>query len=137
MRTPPLKQAKKYATEHLSDDGSFDIKVAKQRDDLVRAQIQSQHKNSILYDVWIQYDQKEILGWYCLCPNGCRLVGCCSHVASVIWYLSFARYHPEALRESASSYLKSLIDPQNYSDISDDDGNDSDDDNFQTLYTLA
>ncbi|CAF4651087.1 unnamed protein product [Rotaria sp. Silwood2] len=137
LGTFQLKQAKRYAIEHLSNDGSFDIKVAKQRDDLVRAQIQSRHKNSILYDVWIQYDQKEILGWYCRCPNGCRVVGCCSHIASVIWYLSFARYHPEALRESASSYLNSLTDAQNYSDISDDDGNESDDDNSQTLYTLA
>ena len=137
LSTFQLKQAKKYAIEHLSDDGSFDIKVAKQRDDLLRAQIQSRHKISILYDVWIQYDQKQILGWYCRCPNGCRVVGCCSHISSVIWYLSFARFHPEVLRESASSYLDSLTDAQNYSDISDDDGNESDDDNSQTLYTLA
>lgn len=137
LGTFQLKQAKKYAIEHLSNDGSFDIKVAKQRNDLIRAQIQSRHKNSILYDVWVQYDQKEILGWYCRCPNGCRVVGCCSHIASVIWYLSFARYHPEVLRESASSYLNSLTDAQNYSDISDDDGSESDDDNSQTLYTLA
>ena len=132
-----LKPAKKYAIEHLSDDGSFDIKVAKKRDDLLRAQIQSRYKNSILYDVWIQYDQKQILGWYCRCPNGCRVVGCCSHVSSVIWYLSFARFHPEVLRESSSSYLNSLTNAQNYSDISNDDGNESVDDNSQTLYTLA
>ncbi|CAF2672623.1 unnamed protein product [Rotaria sp. Silwood2] len=137
LGTFQLKQAKKYAVEHLSNDGSFNIKVAKQRDDLIRAQIQSRHKNAILYDIWVQYDQKEILGWYCRCPNGCRVIGCCSHIASVIWYLSFARYHPEALRESASSYLNSLTDAQNYSDVSDDDGNESDDDNSQTLYTLA
>jgi hypothetical protein len=123
--------------EHLSSDDSFNIKVTKQGDDLLRVQIQSPHKNAVLYDVWVQYNEKEILGWYYRCPNGCRVVGCCSHTASVIWYLSFARYHPEALRKSASSYLNSLTDTQNYSDISDDDENESDDDNSQTSYTLA
>ncbi|CAF4651949.1 unnamed protein product, partial [Rotaria socialis] len=96
-----------------------------------------QAKNATLYDVWVQYNKNEILGWYCRCPNGCRVVGCCSHIASVIWFLSFARYHPEALRESASSYLNSITDAPNYSDVSDDDGNESDDDTSQTLYTLA
>ncbi|CAF1556584.1 unnamed protein product [Rotaria magnacalcarata] len=137
LGTFQLKQAKKYAVEHLSNNGSFNIKIAKQRDDLIRAQILSRHKSAILYDVWVQYNKNEILGWYCRCPNGCRVVGCCSHIASVTWFLSFARYHPEALRESASSYLNSITDAPNYSDVSDDDGNESDDDTSQTLYTLA
>ncbi|CAF3659116.1 unnamed protein product [Rotaria socialis] len=110
LGTFQLKQAKKYAVEHLSNNGSFNIKIAKQRDDLIRAQILSRHKSATLYDVWVQYNKNEILGWYCRCPNGCRVVGCCSHIASVIWFLSFARYHPEALRESASSYLNSITD---------------------------
>ena len=31
--------------------------------------------------------------WYCTCKVGKRTVGTCSHVASVIWYLSNARYN--------------------------------------------
>ncbi len=85
----------------------------------------------------VQYEQTEILGWYYRCPNGFRVVGCCSRIASMIWYLSFARYRLEALREPASSYLNSLTDAQNYSDISDDGEDESDDENSQTLYTLA
>ena len=65
LGTFQLKQAKKYVTEHFSDDGSFSIKVAKQRDDLFRAQIQSRPINSVLYDVWVQYNQKEIFDRYC------------------------------------------------------------------------
>jgi len=31
-------------------------------------------------------------GWYCRCKTGSRTVGCCSHIASVIYYLGYARY---------------------------------------------
>ena len=48
LSTFHLKQVKKYATKHFSDGDSFGIKVVKQRDDLVRAQIQFQHKNYTL-----------------------------------------------------------------------------------------
>jgi len=28
----------------------------------------------------------------CECANGRRTVGCCSHIAAIIYYLSYARY---------------------------------------------
>ena len=36
---------------------------------------------------------KAIKGWICSCKSGKRIVGCCSHVAVVIYYLSFAKYN--------------------------------------------
>ncbi|CAF1193920.1 unnamed protein product [Didymodactylos carnosus] len=40
-----LKQAKSYTIEHLSADGQYVVKVGKQRPDLIKAKIQSRHKN--------------------------------------------------------------------------------------------
>jgi hypothetical protein len=37
--------------------------------------------------------EKPILAWICSCKSGRRIVGCCSHVATVIYYLSWAKYH--------------------------------------------
>ena len=34
-----------------------------------------------------------VTGWYCTCPAGMRTVGCCAHIAAVIWYV--ARYDPD------------------------------------------
>ena len=33
-----------------------------------------------------------IQSWYCTCKNGTRTVGCCSHIASIIYYFSLAKY---------------------------------------------
>lgn len=49
------------------------------------------------YQTFVEYDDKNngyhsILGYYCNCQVGTRTIGCCSHVASVIYYLSYGRY---------------------------------------------
>ncbi|CAF1585446.1 unnamed protein product [Didymodactylos carnosus] len=137
LGTYQLKQAKSYTVEHLAADGKYVVKVGKHRPDLIKAKIQSRHRNSVSYDVWIRYSSQEILGWYCTCPAGARVVGCCAHSASIIWYLSFARHHPEHLKQESSTFLNSLADAAEYSDISDDSGPDSDSDDENTLYSLA
>lgn len=64
---------------------------------MLRTRIQSRHKNNTKYNSYIAYstnkdDTNPIKDWYCTCKTGTRTVGCCSHVASVIYYLSNARY---------------------------------------------
>jgi hypothetical protein len=123
--------------EHLSADGKFVVKIGKHRSDLIKAKIQSRHKNSISYDVWIRYFAQEILGWYCTCPAGARVVDCCAHVASIIWYLSFARFQPEQLKQESSFFLNSFADVAEFSDISDDTEPDTDSDDENTLHSLV
>ena len=132
-----LKQAKSYTIEHLSADGKYAVKIGKHRPDIIKAKIQSRHKNSTSYDVWIRYLAQEILGWYCTCPAGARTVGCCAHVASIIWYLSFARFHPEHLKQESSSFFNSFTDVAEFSDMSDDTEPDTDSDDENTFYSLA
>ena len=61
---------------------------------LIRARIQSRHSNQSKYLVYVLYDKIEAQNIYyiCQCKSGNRTVGCCSHVATIIWYLGYARH---------------------------------------------
>jgi hypothetical protein len=85
-----LKLCSSYIQEHL--DGHCDIHIHKDEDDLIRVKIQSRHVSSKKYCLWIRFNSSEITAWYCKCRAGARVVGVCAHIASVIWYLSFARH---------------------------------------------
>ena len=55
------------------------------------AKIQSRHINSVIYSVIISYlpninEASSITAWKCTCKVGNRKVGCCSHVATFIYY---------------------------------------------------
>ncbi|CAF1611285.1 unnamed protein product [Rotaria magnacalcarata] len=131
------KQARSYTTEHLNLNGSCTFEVAKESPDLIRSRIQSRLKASTKYDVYVPYNKKSISGWYCTCPNGARVVGCCAHVASIIYYLSYARYNQQVLTQRTYSYYDSITDALDYSEPSDTDSIDSDDENSNILYTLV
>jgi hypothetical protein len=47
------------------------------------------------------------LGWYCTCKIGGRTVWCCTHVASVVWYLGYQRY--SEMKSTQSSKLLSVV----------------------------
>ena len=40
----------------------------------------------------------ELLEYICDCANGSRTVGCCSHIAAVVYYLAHARYLSKILK---------------------------------------
>ena len=96
FRTYQLKQAKSYTREHLSDDGEYTINVHNQAPGLLRIRIQSRHINAKRYFCWIEYSTEDvddkIVAWFCHCIAGQRTVGCCAHVASVLWYLGNERH---------------------------------------------
>ena len=87
-----VKLAKSYTREHLKEDGTYEIKVCKQQQDLLSAKIQSRHVTSKQYLCWIKYAEGAVLAWYCQCKMGARVVGPCAHITSVIWYLAYARH---------------------------------------------
>lgn len=121
-----LKQSKSYALEHLDPNGAFNINILNQEMHLLRARIQSRHSSSEKYNLWIKYSTYDIEGWYCTCMVGARIVGCCSHISSVIWYLSYARFETKELQQRSSNYLDQFIDAPDYQTDSDDENNDSD-----------
>ncbi|VDH95598.1 Hypothetical predicted protein [Mytilus galloprovincialis] len=55
------------------------------------------HSNKLSHTVFISYsDEGDIEGWYCTCKSGARVVGCCAHVASVLWYLGYQRLEQQS-----------------------------------------
>ena len=103
-----LKQSKSYAIEHLNQNGEYYVKISNQEPHLLRARIQSRHSQSKKYDLWIKYSVNNVEGWYCSCIGGARVVGCCSHVSSIIWYLSYARFDPRELHQHSMGYLDEI-----------------------------
>ncbi|XP_069109614.1 uncharacterized protein [Argopecten irradians] len=87
-----LKLARFYASEHLSEDGDFNIMVNDEEDGMLRARIQSRHTSARSYLLWIEYNPALVTAWYCQCKVGSRVVGTCAHISAVIWYLGYARH---------------------------------------------
>jgi len=58
--------------------------------------------------LWIKFNSGLFIGWYCQWQA--RVVGCCVHIASVIWYLSYYRHQEEiGLGSNPSSTFTSHI----------------------------
>lgn len=95
-----LKQARSYTKEHINEDGMYQLSVHLQCHNVVRIQIQSRHTSSQIYNLWIEYSDgiNPITLWYCQCKSGAKTVGCCAHIASVLWYLRYYRHNDVPLR---------------------------------------
>jgi hypothetical protein len=107
-----VKQAPNYTHEHFTDEGHYDVMLCMDFPGLLHVKIQSRHSRNKTHSLWIQYkpndDMDPIKGWYCTCKVGARVVGCCAHVSSVIWFLGCKRWENDDLtkRKSLTSHLK-------------------------------
>ncbi|XP_062613814.1 uncharacterized protein LOC134275560 [Saccostrea cucullata] len=86
-----LKEAKNYVIDNFSED-QYEVYVCNPIENLLRVKLKSRHSGSVRHTVFIHYNLDEIIGWYCTCKVGARVVGCCAHVASVLWYLGYHRF---------------------------------------------
>lgn len=112
-----LKQAASYTREHIDDDGNYMLQVHKEREDIVIILMQSRHTTSKQYHLWIQYESDSfdpIRGWYCLCKNGARVVGCCAHIASVLWCLGYYRHYDRIPQYHSDHYPEFLLDAADF-----------------------
>lgn len=90
LGTYQVKMAKAYSHEHLQEDGAYDILIAEDVPNIVGAK--NRHVSAKKYLCWIRNCEGAIVSWYCKCKAGSRVVGCCAHITSVLWYLAFARH---------------------------------------------
>ncbi|XP_034316546.2 uncharacterized protein [Magallana gigas] len=90
-----LKLCPSYIQEYL--EGGVDILVHSEFHGLIRVKLQSRHVSSRQHLLWIEFSESEITAWYCRCRAGARVVGVCSHVAAVIWFLAIGRHNREAI----------------------------------------
>ncbi|XP_041379414.1 uncharacterized protein LOC121392119 [Gigantopelta aegis] len=111
-----LKQASSYSREHVDDNGEYAVMVCKESPTLIKVKIQSRHTSSAAHTLWIEYGDtpcKPVIGWYCTCKVGARVVGCCAHVASVLWYLGLWRNQDKNITETKYSLLDARDLPAN------------------------
>jgi hypothetical protein len=82
-------------------------------DNIIRVKINSRHLSQTIYNSFIRYssdenDNSPIKAWYCSCRAGARTVGCCAHIASILWFLGFARHKPEIFENHKSNLFKTF-----------------------------
>lgn len=88
---------------------------------LIRIQIYSKLRRATKHQLLVSYipedqieedDEEVITGYYCTCQSGARTLGTCAHVASVLWYLGYAR-HQAAIKWPQSNLLHATMDAAN------------------------
>jgi hypothetical protein len=119
-----LSRARSYAEErsattNLTGPVNYTIYRCKDFPDLIRVPNQSAHKNRITYSPIINFTSHEILNWWCDCMIGNRFVGCCCHIASVIWFLSYERWQNKSRYMPSGSFINYVADASQISDFYD------------------
>ncbi|XP_061171659.1 uncharacterized protein LOC133181135 [Saccostrea echinata] len=104
-----IRQANSYVREH-TENGQYNIDVSEIETGLIHTRIQSRHRNSTLYNLWIKYTTSSVCGWYCQCKSGARTVGCCAHVCRVIWYLGYSRRQCNYTVRAKDQFISSIRD---------------------------
>ena len=98
-----LSQAISYLAELMDEENTINLRCLKERNNIIKFEVRSRHINSKTYRCYIDYAPNSIgysgvKRYCCECANGNRTVGCCSHIAAIIYYLSHARYLSKIVR---------------------------------------
>ncbi|OXA49105.1 hypothetical protein Fcan01_16229 [Folsomia candida] len=116
-----VKLAPAYVQDKNTRDGEYRFDLSRESPGLLRAQVYSRHTRAAKYQLWIQFHEvpfeealageqlphplpNPIQGWYCQCKTGARTLGTCSHIASVLWFMGWAR-HQDKLQAPSHSLL--------------------------------
>ena len=95
--TYQLSQAVSYLAGMIDEDGQIRLQYVKKQSSVLKLEVQSSHISKKVYWCFVKYELNTIsisvlLEYTCHCANGSRTVGCCSHIAAIIYYLAHARY---------------------------------------------
>lgn len=126
--TYQLSQAVSYLAELMDDDNNINVGCAKESPNILKIKVKSRHSNQKVYKCFIEYTPNSIgygsiLRYCCECANGNRTIGCCSHVAAVVYYLSHARYLSRIVRPAeilSKLFIQNDITPVINEDSDDD-----------------
>lgn len=112
-----LRMARPFTQEHIDVDGKFKIFVSDDISGILSIKIQSRHVSAKQYKSLISYVEGVIIGWYCRCITGSRVVGMCSHITSVICFLYYARHNMQTV-QSVRNWSESIDDASDLPDMS-------------------
>lgn len=122
-----LSQSVSYLAEIMDEENNVNLSYLKESQDIIKFEIRSRHITRKSYRCYIQYKPDSvgcsgILRYTCECANGLRTIGCCSHVAAIIYYLSHARYLSHIIRPS--EILTKLFDVEEFDPVINEDSDD-------------
>ena len=109
-----LRTALSYLGELTQPNNEVPMKCVKLKPTIIRVDIRSRHSENVVYRVYAEYEPgmnsvEGIKRYYCECKNGARTIGYCSHAATVVFYLSYARWQPQVPRPA--DQLSELFEP--------------------------
>lgn len=121
--TYQISLAPSYVQDKLQheDDEEFQLNELMDDESLLHVRVYSRFRNRAIYHIFIQFNPDAvenvdrnhqiipILGHYCTCKSGARTLGSCAHIASVLWYLGFAR-HEANIQYPSANMLNHVID---------------------------
>ncbi|KMQ84946.1 hypothetical protein RF55_16831 [Lasius niger] len=122
-----LSLAPAYIQDKVARDGIKVFELDEHREEgLIRVRLFSRFRNAVRYQLWITYKNNKTLeeadepitGYYCTCVSGSRTLGSCAHVASVLWFLGFAR-HQSNIKYPSNALLENIRDAANRHDQGD------------------
>ncbi|CAF3356926.1 unnamed protein product [Rotaria sp. Silwood2] len=95
--TYQLKMSEPYAKAHLyENENEFELQMSPDNDQLIRCRLHSRHSGNTRYFICIEFDNKDedepIKDHFCQCKGGKRKIGCCAHIATILWYIGYARH---------------------------------------------
>ncbi|CAF1052181.1 unnamed protein product [Brachionus calyciflorus] len=97
-----IEQAYGYLSEHFDSNEDYEMLVSNnlasdENAKIIFCKMQSRHSNQVKYKIFISYvpnsSNIDDIGLVCNCKTGKRKLGCCSHVASVIYFMCYGRYN--------------------------------------------
>ncbi|KAJ8916939.1 hypothetical protein NQ315_013411 [Exocentrus adspersus] len=95
--------------EHINEPGFLRIRLFSRFRNVVKHQIFIAYTANQMENIDNNADNNPISGYYCTCQSGARSLGTCAHVASVLWYLGFARHQPN-IKYPDTSLLDTTLD---------------------------
>lgn len=130
--TYQLKQAASHCADHINENGDFEFQIAKtsffidyQRygfkiqynSILLQVRQRSRHSMNNKYFCYVLIDKSKIglssiIGHTCTCKVRLKVVGCCSHIAMILWYFGFVRNQPSI--KAPAEYLTGILSDEMY-----------------------
>ena len=109
-----IRMSLSYLGEIRGPNDEIPIKCVRLEPTIVRVDVRSRHSESVVYRVYVDYDPDKNsvdgIKRYYECKNGARTEGCCAHVATIVYYLSYGRWLPTIPRPAA--FLTNLSVPE-------------------------
>ena len=87
-----LSQAVSYLAEMVNKEGTLNTENVKDEKNVLKLKVLSRHIFRTTYRCFSRYKLNSVgvsglTHYACECANGIRTVGCCSHIAAIVYYL--------------------------------------------------